>query len=204
MSVIPQYVRGPSRFVEDCIAIDGDGRRFHDEAGPYLERVAALMQQPGAIGYYFWDTRAAERNAQHIAEIPGTPKRFDDLAGVARAVGCDASTLAVTVDRWNALVASDADKDPDFGRVIFPAERTGIETPPYFVIPMVLGVGGTNGGARVSIDMAVRRQSGEVIPGLFAVGDCASGVNCAVGLGGVHLGSAVTLGRVAGRSVAQA
>jgi fumarate reductase flavoprotein subunit len=49
MALIPQNVEGPSRFVEDCIATNGEGRRFYDEAGPYLERAAALRRKLGVI-----------------------------------------------------------------------------------------------------------------------------------------------------------
>jgi succinate dehydrogenase/fumarate reductase flavoprotein subunit len=204
MALIPQYVEGPSRFVEDCIAINGEGHRFYDEAGPYLERTAALRQEPGGIGYYLYDLTTAERNVQHIAEVSGRPKSFATLAEVERAIGCEPGAVEETVRRWNALMDSQADRDPDFGRVVFPADRARIETPPFSTVPLSIGIGNTNGGVRVSTDLEVLDTEGRVIPGLFAVGDCAGSVNAAVGLGGVHLGSAVTLGRIAGRGAAGA
>lgn len=203
MSLIPQYVEGPSRLIEHCVAINGDGRRFHDEAGPYLERAAALRNEPGGIGYYLYDWTTAERDAQLIAEMSGRSKHFDSLAGVETAIGCDAGNVVETVVRWNSLVASGDDRDPDFGRVVFPFNRSLIETSPFSVIPMTIGIGGTNGGARITTDLEVMSTGGQVIPGLFAAGDCAGSVNAAVGLGGIHLGSAVTLGRAAGRSAAR-
>jgi urocanate reductase len=51
--------------------------------------------------------------------------------------------------------------------------------------------------------MEVLTAAGEVIPGLYAAGDCNGLINSAAGLGGVHLASAVTLGRVAGRTAAR-
>ena len=65
---------------------------------------------------------------------------------------------------------------------------------------MVVGINFPAGGFRVSPRMEVADVHGRVIPGLFAVGDCVGGVNPAVGLGGIHISSALTLGRVAGRA----
>jgi urocanate reductase len=65
---------------------------------------------------------------------------------------------------------------------------------------MVVGTDISAGGVRVTPDMEVLTPSGEVIPNLYAAGDSSGLINSAAGLGGVHLASAVTLGRVAGRS----
>ncbi|MDF3311854.1 FAD-dependent oxidoreductase [Rhodococcus sp. T2V] len=202
MDLIPQYLEGPSRFMEDCIAISGEGRRFFDEAGPYLERVAALREQPGEIGYYLYDATAAARNRQHISELSGRPKELATLEQVERVIGCDPNAVTETVEKWNRLMSSADDRDPDFGRVTFPFDRARIETPPFTVIPITVGIGNTNGGARVNLDLQVLGEDGAAIPGLYAAGDCAGTMNAAMGLGGVHIGSAVTLGRIAGRNAA--
>ena len=54
----------------------------------------------------------------------------------------------------------------------------------------------------MSLDCEVFDVFGEVIPGLFAVGDCVGGIAPAIGLGGVKISSAVTLGRIAGLAAA--
>lgn len=203
MTLIPRHICAASRFIEDSIALNGDGHRFHDEAGPYDDRVTALQSEPGVIGYYFCDALAASRNAQHIAEMPRPAKHFNSLAEVASAIGAEPESVIETVDRWNAMLASGVDKDPEFDRVVFPADRAAITTLPYSVIPMVMGTTFTAGGARVTIDMEVLRPDRTVIPGLFAVGDSVGMINPASGLGGMHLSSGVTLGRVAGRNVVQ-
>jgi succinate dehydrogenase/fumarate reductase flavoprotein subunit len=202
MPVIPQQVQVASRFVEECIAVNEDGRRFEDEAGPYGERMRLLLEQPGGVGYYICDARSADRYPQLIAEMPLPPKRFNSVAEIARAIDCPVAELASTIDRWNEAVESGVNRDPEFGRVIFPDPRIGIREPPYAVIPMAIGVSPTVGGAKVTVDMEVQRANGDVIPRLLAVGDCIGAVNSAAGLGGVHLASAVTLGRVAGRTAA--
>lgn len=202
MEMIVEQVQAASRFVEDCIAVNEAGNRFHDETGPYLERRTKLSEQLGGIGYYVFDERAAQRHAQLIAEMPGPPKQFASVSEVARGIGCVSSELEQTISGWNALVESTATRDPDFGRVVFPDPRVGFRGPPFFVIRMGLGVMPTVGGARVTTNLKALHADGAVIPGVFAVGDSMGLLNPAAGLGGIHLGSGVTLGRAAGRYVA--
>jgi succinate dehydrogenase/fumarate reductase flavoprotein subunit len=201
MHMVPELVQVASRLVEECIAINESGRRFHDETGPYDRRIRGLREQPGAIAYYLCDAATADRHAQLLSELPGQARRFATLAEVARGIGAEADDLASTVSRWNAVVESSATADPDFGRVIFPDPRVGIVKPPFTVTPMIIGTDISAGGVRVSPDMEVLRADGSPIPQVFAAGDCNGFTNAAAGLGGVHLGAAVTLGRVAGRSV---
>lgn len=203
MHMVPELVKMASRLVEECIALNEAGERFEDEAGPYQERLRLLREQPGALGYFLCDADTARRQAQLLAEIPGGTRRFTTLADVARAIGAPADTVVATVDRWNSVVESGAAVDPEFGRVVFPDPRIGIRTPPYHVKQMVVGTDISAGGARVSPDMEALTPAGEVIPGLYAAGDCNGLINSAAGLGGVHLASAVTLGRVAGRTAAR-
>ncbi len=67
---------------------------------------------------------------------------------------------------------------------------------------MVLGVNFPVGGFRTTDDMVVVEVFGAPIPGLYAAGDTAGGVNPCLGLGGIHISSAFTLGFVAGRAAA--
>jgi hypothetical protein len=39
MAMIPPIVAGSSHLTEEAIAINLSGNRFHDEAGPYYDRV---------------------------------------------------------------------------------------------------------------------------------------------------------------------
>lgn len=204
MDLIPRLVRTSSRLVEDCIAINGDGQRFHDEAGPYEERLSALTRQAEGIGYYITDSFFGERDAQLIADMPLPPKKFQTLEAASRAVGCEPATLIATVAGWNETVENGSRQDTAFGRVVFPSPRVGLHKPPFVVIPMVMGIACTGGGARVTLDMQVVDRSGRPIPGLYAAGDCAGTINAAYGLGGIHLSSAVTMGLVAGRSAVAA
>lgn len=203
MTMIPPLVMVASAFVEEAIAVNLEGRRFHDEAGPYDARVDALHAQPERAGSYICDGDVLRRKGSLVEQMPEPARTAPTLAGLADEIGCDAATLEATVARWNASVTAAEPRDPDFGRVIFADDRRGIVEPPFAAVPMVVGINFPAGGFRVSPRMEVADVHGRVIPGLFAVGDCVGGVNPAVGLGGIHISSALTLGRVAGRAASE-
>ena len=202
MTMIPPLVMVGSALVEDAIAVNRHGLRFHDEAGPYDDRVAALEAQPGQQAWYVFDDRVAQAKAQLVTEMPEPPVSGATPIGLAAAIGCDADTLVETLARWNQTVQSGADRDPDFGRVIFGHPRTGIVEPPLWAAPMVVGINFPAGGFRVNADMQVLDVFGQPITGLYAVGDCVGGVSPAIGLGGVKITAALTLGRIAGQVAA--
>ncbi len=198
MDMIPPIPRASSRLIEDCIAVNTEGKRFHDETGLYHERTIALRAQPGKVGFYICDASAATQHASLIQLMPRPPAVCQTIDDAANYIGCDRDVLAETVRGWNALDQGGATRDPEFGRVVFPENRTGIVALPLYVMPMVIGASFTAGGVRVTRSMEVLDGSGEVIVGLFAVGDCVGTVLAGAGLGGIHISSAVALGRVAG------
>ena len=202
MTMIPPLVMVGSALVEDAIAVNRSGLRFHDEAGPYDDRVAALEAQPDQQAWYVFDDRVAQAKAQLVDEMPEPAVSGTDPAGLAAAIGCDANGLSQTLGRWNHTVKSGTDRDPEFSRVIFGQPRTGIVEPPLWAAPMVVGINFPAGGFRVNADMQVLDVFGDPIAGLFAVGDCVGGVSPAIGLGGVKITAALTLGRIAGQAIA--
>ncbi len=202
MTMIPPLVMVASALVEDSIAVDSGGRRFHDEAGPYDERVAALEATGDRRAFYIFDDRTYRARRDLVDQMPEPAVSAATAGELATLIGCPPETLASTVDEWNATVTSGTARDPAFGRVVFGASRVGIVQPPLWASPMVVGVNFPAGGFRVSLDCEVIDVFGDVIPGLFAVGDCVGGIAPAIGLGGVKISSAVTLGRIAGRVAA--
>lgn len=203
MTVIPMIVSVGSRLVEECIAVNRAGSRFHDEAGPYTERKAALQDQDTSA-HYICDNQTFRNCEDIIHMMPGEPVRARTIRELAAAIGVPADGLSDTVHRWNEFLQGDSDIDPDFNRVVLPAGRRKLSEPPYAALPMAVGATFGFGGLRTSRDMAVANAFGETVPGLYAVGDCAGGVLAAQELGGIHLGAAVTLGRIAGATVAGA
>lgn len=202
MTMIPPLVMVASALVEDSIAVNTEGARFHDEAGPYDDRVALLREQPGRLAWYVFDDRVARLKGQLVDEMPEDPATAPTLESLAEAIGADPAGLVETVRNWNETVTSGIDRDPAFGRVIFPDPRIGIVEPPFHASRMIEGINFPAGGLRITTDTQVVNVFGEPIPGLFAVGDCAGGISCAIGLGGVRITGALALGRIAGRTIA--
>lgn len=202
MTMIPPLVMVASALVEDSIAVNAAGERFHDEAGPYDDRVARLHDQPDRLAWYVFDDRVARTKGQLVDEMPEDPATAPTLEELAATIGCDPTGLVGAVRGWNETVTSGTDRDPAFGRVIFPDPRVGIVEPPFHASRMVEGINFPAGGLRITTDTQVINVFGEPIPGLFAVGDCAGGISCAIGLGGVRITGALALGRIAGRTIA--
>ncbi len=202
MTYVPPLVMVASALVEDTIAVNEAGRRFHDEAGPYEERVAALRAQPGRRGWYVFDAATARAKQHLVEQMPEPPRAAGSLADLAAAIGCPADALERTVAEWNGWLASGGDRDPAFGRVVLPAGRRPIAAAPFTACPMVVGVNFVSGGFAVTEDMQVVDVFGHAIRGLFAAGDCVGGFNPIADLGGIRIAGGFTLGHVAGLSAA--
>ncbi|MBB33382.1 MAG: succinate dehydrogenase [Acidimicrobiaceae bacterium] len=202
MTMIPPLIMVGSALVEESIAVNRDGERFHDEAGPYDYRVNELKKQPDQQAWYIFDNQTFKRKSQLIHEMPEEPHKAESLNGLAEEVGIDPIHLKKTVNTWNEFLTTDVLNDPLFGRVIFPNPRIGITESPFFASKMVIGINFPAGGFRVNTDLQVLNVYGEPISHLFAVGDCVGGLGPVIGMGGMRITPALTLGRVVGRNIA--
>lgn len=201
MGYIAPLVIVSSSLVEDAIAVNREGHRFHDEAGPYEERVAAVEAQPGRRGWYLFDAVVADEKAQLVEQMPGRVHTSGDLDGLARALGVEPGALIATVRRWNADL--DAGVPDQFRRVVLPPGRRRIEHGPFTAVEMVVGVNFSSGGFRVTSELAVLDVFGDPIPGLWAAGDCVGALGPVADLGGTRICGGFTFGRLAGRAAAR-
>ena len=174
------------RYCDETIFLD-----FHTEAGN------ALSRQPDMICYGLLDSPLKQRmtDTREIVsgmerEAGGSGAWLDDLdteleAGVARKtvfrastwedlarqMGAAPATLAQTVARYNEHC--DQGRDDQFFK-----ERSflrALNTPPFYAVLGRQGFDTTLGGIKVDRRMRVIDERGAPIPGLYAVGDCASG-----------------------------
>ena len=203
MSYIQPMVLVPSLLVEDAIAVNRKGQRFHDETGKYAGRVKALGEQPEQYGYYIIDAVTRKHRADLVERMPEPAVTCDTLDELAAAIGCDAAGLKKSVGDWNAFLAGTGGRDPVTGRAILPEDRRQLIVPPYTAMRMVRSTTFTWGGLAVTLDMQVVNVMGDPVPGLFAAGDTIGGVNVISGMGGLHIAPALTLGRIAGISAAK-
>lgn len=202
MPMIPPLVMVGSGFVEAAIAVDRTGSRFHNEPGPYDDRVTAVLQHPIGTTFYVYDDETARSKDWLIAEMPGQTLTADTAAELADLIGCPPDGLEETIERWNATVRRG--RDEEFGRVVFPPDKRGIRTAPLHAKPCVVGVGFPGGGTRVTTAMQVVDVMGHPIEGLYAAGDTVGGIKPTVSLGGMLITPALTLGDLAGRAAAGA
>lgn len=201
MTFVPPMVVVTTSVVEEAIAINAAGRRFHDETGPYHERVARLREQSGQRAWYVFDDRVAREKAELIRQTPEPAVQAESVADLAATLDVPRDALEGAVARWNDFLASPSPSDPDFGRRTLPSGRRPCAQRPFTAVPMVEGINFSCGGFRTTSRMQVVDVFGKPIPGLFAAGDCVSGLNAASELGGLRICGGFTLGRVAGHAL---
>lgn len=203
MGYIQPMILVASLLLEEAIAVNVHGNRFHDEAGPYADRVDALGRQAEEKAWYVIDGRTLERHEDLVESMPESAIVRDSLKELGQDIGCDPVSLTATVDEWNTFLGGHAAKDPAFGRMVLPEGRRPLAEGPFAAVPMVRGSTFTWGGLAVTLEMQVATVLGDVVPGLFAAGDTIGGLNVVSSLGGLHISGALTLGRIAGTAAAR-
>ena len=136
-------------------------------------------------------------------------EKSESLDGLARKIGVDADGLIETVRGFNEFARTG--KDLDFGRGdslqdrYYTSRADGpnpslgpIEKPPFYAVRIYPGDLGTKGGFRTDARSRVLTDAGEVIPGLFAAGNCSAAAmgRSYPGAGGT-IGPAMTFGYIA-------
>jgi succinate dehydrogenase/fumarate reductase flavoprotein subunit len=216
---------GPSSDVKmPWILLDRDGRRFMNEYEPYVQdtghrpferfrpetqeypRIPAFLvaDEEGRKVYPFGRPTYNERgqsfdwSRDNLSEVElGIARRTEDVAGLARELGVDASRLEETLARWNA--GCEAGVDPDFGRP--GSSMMPIRTPPFYSASVWPVVSNTQGGPVHDERQRVLDVYGEPIRGLFAAGEMGS-VFGHLYLSGGNLAECFVGGRIAGREAA--
>lgn len=200
------------------ILLNKRGERYVNEASPYGDKVAVMYQKnvPGAetIPSYLVFDSTFRKSYQVGPLLPGAqqpdrmaPKealklfaKADTLDELAKQLDIDAEGLKTSVAKINEYARTG--KDLDFGRgdTVFdryygdlhvtPNPNLGpIEKPPFYGIRVYPGELGTKGGLLVDARARVLKENGEVIPGLYATGNCSASV-----MGRSYPGAGSTLG----------
>ena len=120
----------------------------------------------------------------------------DTLEEVAALAGMDGDALKATVERWNGFVAQG--KDEDFGRTTLPR---GIGEGLYYLIAEKTRFATTLGGVVINTNFEVHTAAGDTIPGLYAIGEIAFGVNGDDTIQGTPLTWAISSGRLLGQQL---
>ncbi len=199
--------------------VDATGRRFVDETAPY-GIMDGLVRAVGDRVWVVFDRAALEfsstvaRNKQDRPTSSNKPSphwnvdmvdamvaqgkvhQAPTVAALAEAVGLPVATLEATVSKVNRW--RDLGEDQELGKD--PKFLDGMSTPPYYAAELrPASVCWTAFGLRIDRDARVQSEAGLPVPGLYAAGECTSGV-----IGPMYVGSGnmysncVTMGRIAG------
>ncbi len=212
------------------ILVNQAGQRFVNEAAPYVDVVRAMYAKnaPGAgsvPAYLVFDGRFRrsypfgpflQSSQQPDLAIGayiknGYLRKADTLRGLATQLGVDPDGLEATVRKMSEYARTGADLDFHRGENLFDRYYgdknvrpnpclAPLETPPFYGIEAYAGDLGTKGGLRADERGRVLKESGEAIPGLYAVGNCSAALMGPTYAGaGATLGPAMTFGYIAAR-----
>lgn len=202
-----------------CIMVNGNGRRFVNEAAPYPDIIYAMYadQQLSGANVPAWLIFDAEYRKRYPCGVllPGSVQpdskipegwldkviyRADSLAALAGKIGVDAAGLEQSVRRLNQQAAQGVDEDFGKGASLFdryygdsncrPNPCLGpLERAPYYALRIDAGELGTKGGLCTDADARVLRPDGSVIEGLYAIGNTSAAL-----MGKTYPGPGSTIG----------
>lgn len=200
------------------IWVNATGRRFAAEFEDPAGELPVLLRQPGATFWAIfdegtkrgflvsgsdWDSFAQIQRL--ILANPALTKTAETVGELAMAAGLPVAELEATVRRYNAMV--DAGHDAEFGRWAAgrsprsPPRKFG--QPPFYAVQFFPLTRKSMGGVSIDLSCRVLAGNGQVIPGLYAVGELTGSalINGEQGISGMFLGPCILTGRVAGRAV---
>lgn len=138
--------------------------------------------------------------------------KADTVEGLANQLGIHAENLEKTVAQMNQY-AKDG-KDPDYGRGDTAYDRyygdetvtpnpclAPIDEAPFYAMRIDPGDFGTNGGLDTTVHAQVKKESGGVIDGLYAIGNCAAAILPTYPGPGATLGPAMAFGYLAAKHI---
>jgi 3-oxosteroid 1-dehydrogenase len=218
------------RNLPGSIIVNSAGRRFMNEALPYVEATHAIYAGEGTgvshvPAWLVMDQRY--RNRYLFAGLSprqpfpgrwykfGTVRRGSSLAELAAEIDVPADALAETVRRFNGFAESGIDEDFHRGesaydryyadpRVKPNPSLHSIDRGPFYAVKIVPGDLGTKGGIVTDERARALRPDGSVIEGLYAAGNCSSAVMGRTYAGpGATIGPAMTFGYLAAEDIAQ-
>jgi 3-oxosteroid 1-dehydrogenase len=218
----------PERSLPRSIIVNKAGRRFTNEAGPYIDvsndQLRNHRETGGAVPAYMIVDARYRRKYPLSPMLPFvTPKKYikngylktaDTIEDLATKCGIDAAGLKDEVGKCNRYAA--VGRDDDFRRgessvdVYYgdPASQLNscfgpIDTPPFYAVEIWPGDLGTKGGMVTDEHARVLRPDGSPVDGLYATGNCAASVmGRSYGGAGATIGPSMVFGWIAARHAA--
>lgn len=198
--------------------VNANGQRFTNEIGFDKDILVDLLKQEPSTYWMIFDETGRNgfgmrgaawlknpMQGHPILDNPQTAKRAQSLGELAAMTGLPADALMLSVQRFNAMI--EAGEDTDFGRFSRGDEAPSkIAQAPFYAVQMFPMTRKNMGGVAIDRQARALDHRGQVLPGLYAVGELngSLGINGKYGLDGMFLGPAILSGRLAGRSIAAA
>ncbi|MDO5043153.1 MAG: FAD-binding protein [Slackia sp.] len=180
------------------LKVNTHGERFFNEDANYDWAPHAAACQPGGVYIEVWDANFAEDVERfHSLGCAGLTRLIVGMAGmdamlqewIDKGVVIKADTLEeladglllegeykenflASVERYNELY--DMGEDVDFGKEAY--MLSSIRKAPYYGVTLGGIILSTGDGLRINTDMQVYNTDGQVIPGLYAAGDCSGSI----------------------------
>ena len=218
------------RNLPGSIIVNQAGRRYANEAAPYVDAVHAMYDGEAATGvnhipsWMILDQRY--RNRYLFAGLGprqpfpgrwykhGVIVKADTLEELADKIGVSPEGLVETVTRFNEMARAGVDTDFHRGDSAYdkyygdprvkPNPSLGaIDQAPFYAVKMVPGDLGTKGGVVTDAKARALRPDGSVIEGLYAAGNASAAVMGHTYAGaGATIGPAITFGYIAALDIA--
>lgn len=222
------WFHGPFLFVND------NGERFMCEDTWVQGKSLAINRQPNGEawsifdanwkedltnglpygGGMFWDSfRAYDAPITDAADyfetqIPGYIEQgiayqADTLEELAELIGCDPEVFGATVERYNGMC--EAGEDTDYYKK--PIFLTPVKEGPFYALKVGPALLTVTGGLRTDKDFRCLNAEGEVVEGLYALGNVMgdiTAVDYPINVAGNSHGRCITYGYLLGRDLANA
>ena len=218
------------RSLPGSFIVDQNGKRFINESTDYMsfgqrildrERVADTVESMWIIfdqeyrnSYLFGGSLFPRQPLPESWYGAGIAHRATDPGGLARSVGLPENAFVDTFRDFNE--SAGRGNDDEFGRGRSAYDRyygdptvtpnpnlRALGNAPYYAVKMVLSDLGTCGGVRVDGHARVLREDGEVVDGLFAVGNTAANAfGHSYPGAGATIGQGLVFGYIAAQTVA--
>jgi len=103
-----------------------------------------------------------------VTDTPQNYVKADTLDELAKKMGVDADGLKKSVERYNTMCAAGEDTDFNKEKIFLTPVKQG----PFYGCKVGAGLLAVVGGIHISDDFEVLTADDEVIPGLYAIGNC--------------------------------
>ena len=200
---------------DSSIWVNAQGQRFTNEHGFDKAILADLVKQKPSTYWMIFDEETkgdfgvrgaawlSNPAGHQLLDNPKAVSKANTIDALAMTAGLPPQALADTVRRYNGMIEDL--EDADFRR-FQPGDLRPprIRTPPFYAVRMYPMTRKNMGGVAIDRQARVLNQQGQVVPGLYAVGELTGsvGINGSHGLDGLFLGPAILTGRLAGLSLA--